>query len=80
MKTKMHVYIEADFTDYILWAIFQEEFGAFTIDDFRKLRTDTRARLRTHLLRRGVYVAKHNNRYLISKVLVDVLTEEEPYK
>jgi hypothetical protein len=50
VKTKIHVHTEADFTDYTLWAIFQEEFEAFTTDDFKKLRTDTRARLCTYLL------------------------------
>ena len=33
-----------------------------------------------YLVKRGVYVAKHSNRYLLGKVLIDILLEEEPHK
>jgi len=66
--------------DYILRLLFQEEFKGFTIKDFRKIRSITKVKLRTHLLQRGVYVAIHSNRYPLYKVLYNALTEEEPYK
>jgi len=66
--------------NYILQLLFQEEFKGFTIKDFRKIRSITKAKLCTYLLQRGVYVATHSNRYLLYKVLYNVLIEEEPYK
>jgi len=80
IETKMYVYGYRNFTDYTLWALFQEDFEDFTADTFRKVQTDTRARLRTHLLRRGVYVAAYNKRNSISKVLADTIAEEEFHK
>jgi len=80
METKIYKYIYENFMDYTLWLLFQEEFEGFTIKDFRKIRSITRAKLRTHLLQRGVYVATYSNRYPLYKVLYDVLIEEEPHK
>ena len=80
VETKIYEYTYENFTDYTLWSLFQEEFEGFTIEDFRKIRSITRAKLRTHLLQRGVYVATHSNRYPLYKVLHDVLTEEEPHE
>jgi len=60
--------------------LFQEEFEGFTIKDFRKICSITRAKLRTYLLQRGVYVATYSNRYPLYKVLYNVLIEEEPHK
>jgi len=80
IKMKIYKYIYKNFTDYILRSLFQEEFKGFTIKDFRKIRSITRVKLRTHLLQRGVYVAIHSNRYPLYKVLYNVLTEEEPHK
>ena len=79
VTTKMHVHVQEDFTDYTLWTVFLEEFNGFTADDFKRLRSDIRAKLRAHLLRRGVYVAKHNKRYTISEALFDLLQEEEQH-
>jgi hypothetical protein len=44
------------------------------------MRSNSRAKLQTHLLKRGVYIATHNNKYTLSKVLFDLLQEEEPHK
>jgi hypothetical protein len=80
VETKIYVYEYHNFTDYTLWTVFQEDFEDFTADTFGKVRVDTRARLRTHLLRRGVYVATHNKRDSISKVLIDTIVGEEFHK
>jgi len=50
IETKIYEYIYENFTDYILWSLFQEEFEGFTIKDFRKIRSITRAKLHTYLL------------------------------
>jgi len=80
METKIYKYIYKNFTDYTLRLLFQEEFEGFTIKDFRKIRSVTRAKLRTYLLQRGVYIAIYSNRYLLYKVLYNVLIIKEPYK
>ena len=33
-----------------------------------------------YLIKRGVYIAKYSNRYPLSRVLMDILLKEEPYK
>jgi len=80
METKIYKYIYKNFTDYTLRSLFQEEFKGFTIKDFRKIYSVTKAKLRTYLLQRGVYVATHSNRYPLYKVLYNVLIEEEPHE
>jgi len=80
IEIKIYKYIYKNFMDYILRLLFQEEFEGFTIEDFRKICSVTKAKLRTYLLQRGVYVATHSNRYPLYKVLYDVLTEEEPHE
>jgi len=50
IETKIYKYIYKNFTDYILWSLFQEEFKGFTIKDFRKIRSIIRVKLRTYLL------------------------------
>jgi hypothetical protein len=50
METKIYEYIYKNFTDYILWSLFQKEFKGFTIKDFRKIHSTTRAKLCTYLL------------------------------
>ena len=49
--------------DYILQIVFQEEFKGFTIDNFKRIYIDTKAQLYTYLLKIGVYVGRHNNKY-----------------
>ena len=36
--------------------------------------------IRNYLVKRGVYIAKYSNRYLLGKVLTDILLKEEPHK
>jgi len=50
IETKIYKYTYENFTDYILWSLFQEEFKGFTIKDFRKICSITRAKLCTYLL------------------------------
>jgi hypothetical protein len=69
--------VQEEFTDYTLWTVFQEEFYGFTADNFKRIRADTRAKLPTHLLKREVYVATHDNRHSFSEVLFDLLQEEK---
>ena len=73
IKTRIYTYTQDNFRDYSLWGIFQEDFQDWTIEDFRRSRTNAKTRLRTHLLQRGVYVACHSNRYPLAKVLSDVV-------
>ena len=81
VKTKMHVHVREDFSDNAVWYAFKEEFEDFAADDFRKLRTDTRIKLRLHLLRGGVFVAQHASaRCALSDVLFDVTQEDEQHE
>lgn len=80
VATKVHVHIVEDFNDFSLWACYKEEFEAFTIDTFKRLRTDTRIKLRKHLIQRGVFVAPSNSRYTISNALSDIIKEEDPHQ
>ena len=50
VEMKIYEYIYKNFTDYTLRLLFQEEFKGFTIKDFRKICSITRAKLRTYLL------------------------------
>lgn len=70
---KVYIYTQENFTNYTLWIVFKEEFKGFTIKDFKRMRIDIRAKLRTYLLKRGVYIGRYNNRYLISEALFDLL-------
>ena len=45
VETKIYKYIYKNFTDYILWSLFQEDFKGFTADNFKKIRTDIRSKL-----------------------------------
>ena len=80
IETKIYKYTYKNFTDYTLRSLFQEEFKGFTIKDFKKIRSVTKAKLHTYLLQRGVYIAIHSNRYPLYKVLYNVLIEEEPHE
>ena len=80
IETRIYAYTQNDLKDYSLWGIFQEDFQEWTIDDFRRSQTIAKTRLRLHLLQRGVYVARHSNRYPLAKALFDVIQEEEPHQ
>jgi len=73
IETKIYIYKKEDFLDNTLWTIFREEFKEFTLEDFRKIRSDTRAKLRKHLLKKEVCVAKHNTRITLSNVLFNII-------
>ena len=47
------------------------------MESFKKIRTETRSKLRKHLLKRGVYIGKHSNRVNISELLFEVIQQEE---
>ena len=67
-------------SDYTLWSLFQEDFTGWTSENIKTLRNDTRAKLRLHLLKRGVYVPPYNNRYPILDALFATLNEEEQHE
>ena len=77
---KVYIYTQEDFIDYTLWIIFKEEFKGFTTKDFKHMQINIKVKIHTHLLKRGVYVGRYNNRYLILKALFNLFQEEEPYK
>ena len=73
VETKIYIHEKEDFLDNTLWTVFQKEFKEFILEDFQKMRSDTRAKLQKHLLKRGVCVAKHNARITLSNVLFDII-------
>ena len=40
MEIKIYKYIYKNFTDYILWIVFQEEFKGFITENFKKIYID----------------------------------------
>jgi hypothetical protein len=72
--------MQKEFIDYILWTVFQEEFYGFTANDFKKIHTNIKAKLRIYLLKKGVYIITHNNKHILSEVLFDLFQEERLYK
>jgi hypothetical protein len=69
--TKMHVYEKNNFKDSTLWDVFSEDFEAFGLDDFKILRSATKARLRLLLLSRGVFVSKRTKQLTLYQALYD---------
>jgi len=67
------MYLTQDLIDNSLWAVFLEQFKGFMVESFKKICIDIRSKLRRHLLKRGIYVGKHNNRVTISKQLFKVI-------
>ena len=45
VTTKVYIHVQEEFTDYTLWTVFQEEFHGFTTDDFKRMRSELRAKL-----------------------------------
>src|SRR5438046_7367702 len=80
IQTMIYLQKSQDLTDTDLWAVFHEQYEGFMPNHFREIWTEHRTNLRKHLLKRGVYVAKHNNRVMISDVLYKVLQEEEQHE
>jgi hypothetical protein len=77
VQTVIYLHKTEDLTDNDLWLVFQEQFEGFTVESFKKIRTETRSKLRRHLLKRGVYVGQHSNRVTISELLFEVIQREE---
>jgi hypothetical protein len=77
VQTVIYLHKTEDLTDNDLWLVFQEQFEGFTVESFKKIRTETRSKLRRHLLKRGVYVGQHSNRVTISELLFEVIQQEE---
>ena len=73
------IYLTQDLTDNDLWYIFWEQFEGFTVESFKKIRTDIRFKLRRHLLKRGVYVGRRTSRITVSELLFEVTQEEEQH-
>jgi hypothetical protein len=69
--------VQKEFIDYILWTIFQEEFYRFIINNFKKIRPDTKAKLRIYLLKKRIYITIHSNRYIFPEVLFDFFQKEK---
>ena len=67
------IYLTQDLTDNDLWYIFWEQFEGFTVESFKKIRTDIRSKLRRHLLKRGVYVGRRTSRITVSELLFKVI-------
>jgi hypothetical protein len=67
IETRIHVYTRDNFKDYTLWGIYLEDFQGWTMEDFRRARTNAKSKLCALLLQRGVYVARHSNRYPLAK-------------
>ena len=44
------------------------------------MHSKSKAKLQIYLLKRGVYITTHNNRYTLLKILFDILQEKEPYE
>ena len=80
VQTTMYLHDEQDLTNTDLWIVFREQYEGFTAESFKKIRTDVRSKLRKHLLKRGVYVGKNNNRVHIYDLLYEVLRQEEQPK
>jgi hypothetical protein len=77
VQTVIYLHETEDLTDNDLWLVFQEQFEGFTVESFKKIRTETKSKLRRHLLKRGVYIGQHSNRVTISKLLFEVIQREE---
>ena len=80
METKIYLYTRHNLKDFLLWTVFQEDFKNFTPETFKWVQPNTRSGIRYYLIKRGVYIAKQDKRYPLSKVLTDITNKEEPYK
>jgi hypothetical protein len=78
--TKMHVYKKNNFKDYTLWEVFAEDFGTFDLNDFKILRSATKAKLRLLLLGRGVFVGKRTKLLTLYQALYNTAQDEEQHE
>jgi hypothetical protein len=75
VQTTMHLY--EDMPDTNLWCAFREQFEGFTIENIKKIRSDTRSKLCKFLLERGVFVGKNSSRVPNYELLYEVLRQDE---
>src|SRR5204862_2012970 len=61
VQTMIYLQKSQDLMDTDLWAVFHEQYEGCMPNHFREIQTEHRTNLQKHLLKRGVYVAKHNN-------------------
>jgi hypothetical protein len=80
VQTMIYLHETQDLTDNSLWIVVQEQFEGFTTDDFRRIRTVVRTKLRIYLLKRGVFAATNTRQYSISEALFDLLHEEQQHE
>ena len=72
-QTMIYIYETQDLVNMDLWVVFLEQFKGFTVESFKKIRTDLRFKLQRHLLKRDIYIGKHSNRVTISERLFEVI-------
>lgn len=80
VQTSIYLQKSQDLIDTDLQAVFQEQFEGFTAEDFRMVHINIGLNLRKHLLKRGVYVGKYNNKATLSNVLYEVVQQEEQHE
>ena len=78
--TLIYMNEEDNFTDHDVWTVFRDLCEDFTVETFGKMSSRTRSKLRKHLLQRGVYVGKNDNRANLSELLAEVVQQEEQHQ
>ena len=58
IETKIHLYTRYNFTDFLLWTAFQEDFKDFTLELFKQVQSKTRIEIHNYLIKRKVYIIK----------------------
>ena len=80
IQTIIYLYNKQDLTNTNFQTVFQEQYKEFTIESFKKIRTNIKSKLQKYLLKRGVYIGKNSSRVPIYKLLYKVLQQEEQPK
>jgi hypothetical protein len=73
----IYIYMQEEFIDYILWTVFQEKVYGFITNNFKKIYTNTKTKLRTYLLKKKIYIIIHNNKHILSEILFDLFQEKK---
>ena len=77
METKIYLYTQSNFTDYLLWTVFQEDFKDFTLKLFTQIQFNIKMGICKYLVKRGVYIIKQDKRYSLGKVLTNIANEKK---
>ena len=80
VETKIYLYTQYNLIDYLLQTVFQEDFKDFILEFFKQVQFGIKMGIHNYLVKRGVYITKHSNKYLLGRILTDVFLEEKPYK